>query len=130
MGKEATNDNSEIPFGSLTSQLETFSKIGINYSSALSLARYNNNFYRNEVELCKRHKNNKTTAPIGEQGNLFNLDFPISKSFFKTALQLSTEFREAERNAIETQSEKKREKHFLKSSRRCHQEMHRQTSSL
>ena len=95
MGKEATNDNSEIPFGSLTSQLETFSKIGINYSSALSLARYNNNFYRNEVELCKRHKNNKTTAPIGEQGNLFNLDFPISKSFFKTALQLSTGFREA-----------------------------------
>ena len=51
MGKEATNDNAEMPFGSLTSQLEIFSTIGINHSSAIALARYNKNFYLNEVEL-------------------------------------------------------------------------------
>ena len=72
--------------------------------------RYNKGFYRNEVELCKRHKKNKTAAPIGEQGNFFNLDFPMSQSLLQTALQISTEVREAERNAIETQSEKKIEK--------------------
>ena len=70
--------------------------------------RYNKDFYQNEVELCKWHKNNKTTAPIGEQGNFFNLDFYLSQSLFHNALQLSTGFHEAERNAIESQSEKKR----------------------
>ena len=54
MGKEATDDNTESPFGSLTPQLEIFSTIGINNSSALALARYNKDFYRNEVELTKR----------------------------------------------------------------------------
>ena len=81
MVKESTNDNAEIPFGSLTTQLEIFSTIGINHSSAIALSRYNKDFYRNEFELCKRHKKNKTTAPIGEQGNLFNLDFHMSQSF-------------------------------------------------
>ena len=115
MGKEATNYNTETPFRSLTLQLEIFSTIGNNHSSALALARYNKDFYRYEVELCKRRKNNKTTAPIGEQGNLFNLDFHMSQSLLQTPLQLSIGVFEAERNAIETQSEKKREKnkHFL-----------------
>ena len=70
--------------------------------------RYNKDFYQNEVELCKRHKNNKTTAPIGEHGNLSNLDFHMYQSLLQNALQLSTECHKAERNAIETQSEKKR----------------------
>ena len=57
------------------------------------------------------------TALIGEQGNFFNLDFPMSQSILKTALQLSTGVRESERNTIETQSDKKtdKNKHFLKS---------------
>ena len=79
MGKEATDDNTESPFGSLTPQLEIFSTIGINNSSALVLTRYNKDLYLNEVEQCKRHKNNKTTAPIGEQANLFDIDFPMSQ---------------------------------------------------
>ena len=78
MGKEATNDNAEIPFESLILQLEIFLTIGINHSSALALARYNKDFYQNEVELCKRIKNNKTTYPTGKQGNFFNLDFRMS----------------------------------------------------
>ena len=53
-GKEATNDNSESPFGRLTDQLNIFSTIGINHVSALALARYNKDLYRNEVELSKR----------------------------------------------------------------------------
>ena len=110
MVKESTNDNAEIPIGSLTSQLETFSTIGINHSSTLVLARYNKDFYRNEVELCKRRKKNKTTALIGEQGNLFNLDFPMSQSLLQNTIQISTGVCEAERNAIETQSEKKEKK--------------------
>ena len=80
MGKKATNHNSEIPFGSLTSQLQISSKIGINHSSALALAIYNKDFYQNEVELYIHCKKNKTTAPIGEQGNFFNLDFHMSQS--------------------------------------------------
>ena len=48
-GKEATNDNSESPFGRLTLQLQIFSTIGINHASALALARYNKDFYRSEV---------------------------------------------------------------------------------
>ena len=56
MGKEATNDNAERRFGSLTSQLEIFSTIGINHSSTLALERYNKDFYQNEVELCKLHQ--------------------------------------------------------------------------
>ena len=63
MVKEATNDIAEIPFGSLTSQLEIFSSIGINHSSDLALARYNNYFYRNEVELCKRRKIEQNDSP-------------------------------------------------------------------
>ena len=55
-------------------------------------------------------KKEKTTDPIGKQGNFFNLDFRMSQSLLHTTLQLSTEVREAERNIIETQSEKKREK--------------------
>ena len=96
MGKEATTDNSETPFRSLTLQLEIFSTIVNNHSSALALARYNKNFYRNEVELCKRRKNNKTTAPIGEQGNLFNLDFHMYQSLSQTTLQPSIGVFEAE----------------------------------
>ena len=116
-GKEATNENEQIPFGSLTSKLEIFSIIGINHYSDLALARYNKDFYRNEVELCKRSKKKKIAAPIGEHGNFFNLDFPMSQSIFQIALQSSTGVRKAGRNATETQSEKKREKnkHFLKS---------------
>ena len=110
MGKEATNDNAEIPFGSLTSQLEIFSIIGINHSSAIALARYNKNFYLNEVELCQYHKKKKTTTPIGEQGNFFNMDFRMYQYLFQNAPQLSTGVCKAERNAIETQSDKKREK--------------------
>ena len=53
MGKEATNDNAEIPFESLILQLEIFLTIGINHSSALTISRYNKDFYQNEVELCK-----------------------------------------------------------------------------
>ena len=49
-----------------------------------------------------------TTAPICEQGNLFNLGFHMSQTLLQTALQLSTGVCEAERNAVETQSEKKR----------------------
>ena len=113
MGKEATNDNVESPFGSLTSQLEIFSTIGIDYSSSLAITRYNNNFYRNKVKLYKRHKKNKTTVPIGEQGNFFDLDFHMYQSLVQTALQLSTGVCEAERNAIETKSEKKRGKQII-----------------
>ena len=109
MGKEVTNDNTESLFGSLTAQLEIFSTIGINHYSALALARYSKDFYRNEVELCKRRKKNKTTDPIGEQGNFFNLNFHMSQYLFQNSLQLSTGFCEAERNAIKTQNEKKRE---------------------
>ena len=69
--------------------------------------RYNKDFYQNEVELCKWHKKNKTTAPIGEQGNSFNLDFYMYQSLLQKSLQLSTGFHEAEHNAIETLSEKK-----------------------
>ena len=69
---------------------------------------------RNEIELCKRHKKNKTIAPIGEQGNLFNLDLNMSQYLFQTALQLSTGDHEAKRNAIETQSEKKKENTIIK----------------
>ena len=48
--------------------------------------------------------------------------FHVYQSLLKTALQLSTGIREAERNSIETQSEKKREKTntSLKASRMCH----------
>ena len=77
--------------------------------------RYNKDFYQNEVELCKRYKKNKTIAPICEHGNLSNLDFHMYQSLLQNALQPSTGFHEAESNAIETQSEKKRKKHFLKS---------------
>ena len=80
MGNESTNDNTEGPFGNLTLQLDIYSTIGINYSSALSLARYNKDFYRNEVELCKRRKKIKMTSLIGDLGNFFNLDFPMSRS--------------------------------------------------
>ena len=69
--------------------------------------RYNKDFYQNEVELCKWHKNNKTTAPIGEQVYFFNLDFICLNLSLQKALQLSTGFHEAEHNAIETLSEKK-----------------------
>ena len=113
MGKEDINDDAEIPFGSLTSQLEIFSTIGINHSSALSLARYNKDFYRNKVELCKWHKKNKTKTLIGEQGSFFNLGFRMYQSLFQTSLQLSTGVHEADRNAIETQSEKKEKKQTL-----------------
>ena len=86
MVKEATYDNPGSSFGILTLQLEIFSTIGINHYYAILLARYNKDFYQNEVELCKPHKKNKTTAPIGEQGNLFHLDFPMSQYLLKTAL--------------------------------------------
>ena len=43
--KEATNGNTEIPFGSLTSQLEIFSTIRINHFSDILLTRYNKDFY-------------------------------------------------------------------------------------
>ena len=76
--------------------------------------RYNKDFYQNEVEPCKRHKKNKTTAPIGEHGYFFNLDFHMYQSLLQNALQPSTEFHKAERNAIETQNEKKRKKTVLK----------------
>ena len=116
MVKEATYDNPGSSFGILTLQLEIFSTIGINHSYAILLARYNKDFYQNEVELYKRHKKNKTTAPIGEQGNFFNLYFHMSQYLLQTAIHLSTGVCEAECNAIETQSEKKiKNKHFLKS---------------
>ena len=76
--------------------------------------RYNKDLYQNEVELCKRHKKNKTTAPIGEQGYFFNLDFHMFQYLLQNALQPSTGFHEAERNAIENQCEKKEKKQFLK----------------
>ena len=59
MGKEDTNDNAESPFESLTLQLDIFSGIGINHSSALVIMRHNNNLYQNEVEPCKRRKKKK-----------------------------------------------------------------------
>ena len=52
----------------------------------------------------------KKITPLGEQGNLFNTDFPMYQSLLQTAPQLSNGVFEAERNAIQTQSEKKREK--------------------
>ena len=62
-------------------------------------------------------QNNITKYPIGEQGDLFNMDFPISQSLLQTTPQLSTGYHEAECDSIEIQRDKKRDKnkHFLKS---------------
>lgn len=110
-GKEATNDNSESPFGRLTAQLEIFSTIGINHASALALARYNKDFYRSEVELSKRQnrKDGKDIA-TGENGHFLNLDLPMNQSLLQTALELSSEVQQTERNALEKQQERKQEK--------------------
>ena len=108
-GKEATNDNSESPFGRLTAQLQIFSTIGINHASALALARYNKDFYRPEVELSKRrNRKDGKDKPKGENGHYFNLDLPMAQSLLQTALELSSEVRTAERDALEKQQEKKR----------------------
>ena len=89
-GKEATNDNEERSLGSITLQIDFFSTIEINHSFALALVRYNKDFFRNEVELCKQNKKNKTTAPIGEQGNLFNINLYMYQYLLQTDLQLKT----------------------------------------
>ena len=86
--KEATNDNAESLFESLTPQLKIFSTIGINNYSTLALVIKNKDLYRNEVELWKLQKNNKMTALICKQGNFFNLGFHMSQSLLQTALQL------------------------------------------
>ena len=110
-GKEATNDNSESPFGRLTAQLEIFSTIGINHASALALARYNKDFYRSEVELSKRqNRKDRKDIATGENGHFLNLDLPMNQSLLQTALELSSEVQQTERNALEKQQERKQEK--------------------
>ena len=72
--------------------------------------RYNKDFYRNEIKPWKLRKKNKTTDSIGEQGNLFNIDLPMSQYILQTALQLSTGVCEDEQKAIKAKSDKRREK--------------------
>ena len=108
-GKEASNDNAESPFGRLTYQLQIFSTVGINHSSALALARYNKDFYRNEVELSKRRNRKDGKAPPrGANGPFLDLDLPMAQSLLQTALELSSEVRQSERDALEKQQETKR----------------------
>ena len=108
-GKDATNDNSESPFGSLTAQLQSFTTVGINHASAMALARFNCDFYRNEVELEMRIKQ-KGKESLGENGNFLNLDFEESQSLLQIAFELSAAVRDAEKNALEAQWSKKRHK--------------------
>ena len=108
-GKEASNDNSESPFGRLTYQLQIFSTVGINHSSALALARYNKDFYRNEVELSKRrNRKDGKDPPRGANGHFLDLDLPMAQSLLQTALELSSEVRQLERDALKKQQETKR----------------------
>ena len=110
-GKEATNDNSESPFGRLTAQLQLFSTIGIGHASALAIARYNKDFYRSEVELSKRrNRKDGKDESIGKNGNFFDLDCPMAESLLQTALELSSEVRQTERDALDRQQQRKQEK--------------------
>ena len=108
-GKEASNDNSESPFGRLTYQLQAFSTVGVNHSRALTLACYNKDFYRNEVELSKmRNKKDGNDPPRGANGHFIDLDLPMAQSLLQTTLELSSEVRQSERDAVEKQQEMKR----------------------
>ena len=108
-GKEASNDNSESPFGRLTYQLQAFSTVGINHSQALTLACYNKYFYGNEVELSKRrNKKDGNDPPRGANGHFIDLNLPMAQSLLQTTLELSSEVRQSERDAVEKQQEMKR----------------------
>ena len=77
-GKEATNDNAESPFGSLTQQLQIFSTVGVNHASAMALAWFNKDFYRSEVKLSAM-----PTKPLGKNGTFLNLDYEMSQSLLQ-----------------------------------------------
>jgi len=74
-GKDATNNNDQSTFGSLTKQLQIFVTIGSNHALAMVLAWFNEDFYCSEVKL-----NAMRSKPLGKNGTFLNLDYEMSRS--------------------------------------------------
>ena len=71
----------------------------------MALARFNKDFYCSEVKLSAM-----PTKPLGKNGTFLNLDYEMSQSLLQIALDLSSQVRADERDALEKQQEKKRVK--------------------
>ena len=72
----------------------------------MALAKINRDFYRNDVEVCKKDK----TKPQEDDDIFSNLDFAMSQFLLQTIIELSTEVCLQERSAIKRQHKKKRGK--------------------
>ena len=85
--------------------LQIFATIGINHASAMVMAWFNKDFYCSEVNLSAM-----STKPLGKNGTFLNLDYEMSQSLLQIALDLLSQVRADERDALEKQREKKRVK--------------------
>lgn len=100
LGKCATNDDAERPFGGLTSELQRFGRIGLTNAGGITQARVNGDFYRS--------KSKKGDDVV--EGLFHQLPTEMKQSLFATAMEDAPVTIKADSEALARQRDSKRMK--------------------